>query len=235
MVRQELSTPRIESIEPARLDSGIHEDRRLFLRAAAMHAEIRLGHSLWESVFSLWSNPPPGAQEDQFSAANIAYVYSVRRALWAWARQHSLGVYWVISAAYGELQSWSMRRDQGLPLNKDFTSWHPIFAEPPEFEWPHWLPTRGETEREYRDKAMAQFRKALEEYVLETKKARKGGRDRRTRNVHPDQRFTWAALRVCCGWTYEKIAGECVSSEGVSVQTVHRTVRDLCRRLELST
>jgi hypothetical protein len=133
--------------------------------------------------------------------------------------------------ASNEMNGWA-----GIPLEKLPTKaaqrafkWEPFVPSP---EWPHWRYSgdRRESEQDYRWRAERWWKTALDDYIASHKRLRSEVPAQRKGKASMEQRYEWAALRVCLRWPYQKIA-DTFPGGYITGQAVRDQVNNICRRL----
>lgn len=178
--------------------TAVAQCRRLFLRAAAHHPEIRLADSLRSKVLTptveLWKKlglPVPNLPTSQWTPDQRRAIESWDceqiKLLHEWAKDLNLHYDWVISEAAGQLSDWGSFPE----LKEAFTGI--LGYRAPRFYIESW---HVDHEREifYRKRMKETFTAALEAHIHEVKRLRSDLLpDRGSRETH----YLWAAERVC--------------------------------------
>src|SRR5260370_35829736 len=103
-----------------------------------------------------------------------------------------------------------------------------IYSHPPTFHFPIW--DMGEDAAKYRRHVNQMFAVMRDEYIADSKKRRSSYSTQRGRSGPVEMRYSWAALRVCLGWTYDQIA----EKYRVAPQSVREMVTKICDRIGLA-
>ena len=103
-----------------------------------------------------------------------------------------------------------------------------MYWPPPTFQFPVW--NMREDEAKYRGRVNQMFASTLDEYIADSKNKRSSYPTQHGRSGPVAIRYTWAALRVCRGWTYDQIA----EKYRVAPQSVSEMVTKICDRIGLS-
>jgi hypothetical protein len=207
----------------------IQDERRVFLHAAAERPEIRLGDSLRSVVHSKVAALPPSYWQEPYSAESKARRDALDKLMSSWAESFNLGVEWVILEAWHAVNLWQSHPN----FDKPFTS-RIVYLSPPDFDVPIFLP-QDELPERYRTRVLQAFTEALDRYVEDSQTRYRSHKPpttrKRTVEVEVKDRYTWAALRVCCPWSYERIARSI--GHRVTAKRIENAVRDVCGRIDL--
>ena len=208
--------------------TAIAECRRLFLKAAASHPEIRLAESLGEQVLiptqklrvelGLFNLP-----ESQWQAvhwkAHESWSRKNQRLLRSWAKDANLDFDWVLSDAGQQLTTWRSFPELKTPFTDIFGYQAPeFFVEPWFFDL--------EQEGPYRRRMKAKFATVLEAHIRDVKQLRTSLLpDHGSRAPH----YRWAAERVCLGRNWNEIAN--ANPVRVSWQAVRKAVQPILAKI----
>jgi hypothetical protein len=182
-------------------ETAISECRLHLLRAAAEHAEIRLGDSLRDAVFmpgrKHWADlglPIPQKPATEWTTQQVqaspSYEVQQERLIEQWSADNNLNYDWVHDAAR---QALAFEVFPERPFG-----YFPMFM-PPRFLWPSWC-FELESPVAYRNSCMARFEEVLDSYIRAVKTERRRFLShRQSQNEH----YEWAAERVCLlrGWS----------------------------------
>ena len=192
---------------------ALYECRLLFLRAAAIHPQIRI----WDSLRKKVSEPirrgrtAVGEWTDELTHQRARLIAS-------WMADHNLSHEWVLSMAFDQVVCW--------PLPKEPFAIFPGYPTP-RFVWREWC-FGHETETAYKKLIRVEFRKALDAYIGEVKRRRlRLLDDRGSQNAH----YRWAVEHVCLGWGWSKIANK--NGYSVTEQAVRKAVLEILKRIEI--
>jgi hypothetical protein len=213
LLREEAEKDRLEIMR----DRKLFEERMTFLRAASRHPEIRLADKLRKQVYEML----PAQSDDRNTWG--AWTEQADQIMADWAKDLNLaGQHRVITEAWRQINSWN---DGG----KEPFRWHQI-AGPPKFELPVFT-----GQGDYVQTVLRQGRDLAVDYVERSRALRKVPGRKRIASV--EQRYEWAALRICLLWSYRDIA-EYYSQfyeQSISLQALQKAVDAICRRLGFST
>jgi hypothetical protein len=219
---------RVSSLAGTTESTAVAECRRLFLKAAARHPEIRLADSLRERVLiptqklrvELGLSDLPAAQwKAAQEKAHERWNHVHERLLRSWAKDANLHFDWVLSEAVHQLMTWRSFPELKTPFTDIFGYQAPqSFLEPWFFD--------HEKESLYRKRMKTKFVTTLEAHIRDVKRLRSRLLpDRGSRAAH----YLWAVEYMCLGKKWSDIAK--ANPVHISWQAVRKAVEPILMKI----